>query len=128
MDVINAVKCDKILVEFLRVNTWIRKWFDIDYSDYTLKHAGYDHMPLETKKRYMQLITGFKEVTVCEDVSEHYLYWEDNVNHNPLDCCNLRMPQSYYEAHRAEHEVVRRQMEEACRKEQAAFKQASLFD
>lgn len=128
MDVINAVKCDKILVEFLRVNTWIRKWFDIDYSDYTLKHAGYDHMPLETKKRYMQLITGFKEVTVCEDVSEHYLYWEDNVNHNPLDCCNLRMPQSYYEAHRAEHEAVRQQMEEACRKEQAAFKQPSLFD
>lgn len=31
-DKLNSVKCDKILIEFLRVNTWIRKWFDIDYS------------------------------------------------------------------------------------------------
>ena len=90
MDVINSVKCDKILVEFLRVNSWIRKWFDIDYSEYTLKQSGYQHLPLAAKIRYMGLVKGFKEVSVCEDVSEHYKYWSEVVNHNPEDCCNLR--------------------------------------
>ena len=52
LDILNNVKCDKILIEFLRVNSWIRKWFDIDYSEYTVKHGGYQHLPLETKKKY----------------------------------------------------------------------------
>lgn len=90
MDIINSVNCDKILVEFLRVNTWIRKWFDIDYSEYTLKQSGYQHMPLDLKIKYVEMIKGFEQVTICEDVNEHYLYWEKNVNYNPLDCCNLR--------------------------------------
>lgn len=90
MGKINAVKCDKILVEFLRVNTWIKKWFDIDYSEYTYKQSGYLHMPLETKIHYLELVDGFKELTVCEDVSEHYDYWSRKVNFNKEDCCNLR--------------------------------------
>lgn len=89
IDIINSVNCDKILVEFLRVNTWIRKWFDIDYSEYTLKHSGYSHLPLELKIKYLGLINGFKELTVCEDVDEHYDYWRKNVNPNKNDCCNL---------------------------------------
>lgn len=90
MDVLNSVRCDKILVEFLRVNTWIRRWFDIDYSEYTLPHAGYHHMPLYLKQRYMKLITGFKEISICEDVSKHYRFFIRNYIHNPEDCCNLR--------------------------------------
>lgn len=90
MDIINNIKCDKILVEFLRVNTWIRKWFDIDYTEYTHKQSGYRHLPLDIKKKYMGLIKGFKQVTVCEDVGEHYEYWRDNINYNKADCCNLR--------------------------------------
>lgn len=90
LDILNRVKCDKILIEFLRVNTWIRKWFDIDYSEYTVKHGGYQHLPLETKKKYLDGITGFKEMSVCEDESEAYEYWKKNFNHNPDDCCNLR--------------------------------------
>ena len=90
VDVINNVQCDKILVEFLRVNTWIKKWFDIDYKEYTYKQSGYQHMPLWLKIKYLRLITGFKEVTVCDDVSEHYEYWKENVNPNKDDCCNLR--------------------------------------
>lgn len=90
MNVINNVQCDKILVEFLRVNTWIRKWFSIDYSDYTFNQSGYIHMPLELKIKYLGLINGFKEMTVCEDVSEHYDYWQRKVNPNKEDCCNLR--------------------------------------
>ena len=90
LDVLNKVKCDKILVEFLRVNTWIKRWFDIDYSEYTIKQGGYMHLPLEKKKEYIKGITGFKEVTVCEDESEAYQYWKYNFNPNPDDCCNLR--------------------------------------
>ena len=125
LDVINSVECDKILVEFLRVNTWIKKWFDIDYSEYTLKQSGYQQMPLELKIKYLDMITGFKEKTVCEDVTEHYLYWEDNVNKNPLDCCNLRLPDDYYDGKRAEHDAVRKSMEESLGK--SDDKQLKLF-
>ena len=90
LDILSKVKCDKILVEFLRVNTWIRKWFDIDYSDYIIKQSGYRHLPLEKKKEYISKITGFKEITVCEDETEAYEYWKNNFNPNPKDCCNLR--------------------------------------
>ena len=89
-NILNNVKCDKILVEFLRVNSWIQKWFDIDYSDYTLKQSNYRHLPLNKKKEYLSKITGFKEMTVCEDYTEHYNYWKENFNINPDDCCNLR--------------------------------------
>lgn len=88
---LNAVKCDKILVEFLRVNTWIKRWFNIDYSNWTLKQSGYRHLPLGKKIELMKNITGFKQISVCEDESEAYEYWKKNVNHNPDDCCNLRI-------------------------------------
>lgn len=90
LDIINAVKCDKILIEFLRVNSWVKKWFDIDFKDYKYMRAGYQHLPLFIKQQYLAKITGFKEVSVCEDVNRHFRYWEKNVNHNPNDCCNLR--------------------------------------
>lgn len=88
-DILNNVKCDKIQVEFLRANTWIGKWFKIDYSDYTVKQSGYYHMPLEKKLEYIKKITGFKYVSVCEDESEAYDYWKNHFNPNPNDCCNL---------------------------------------
>lgn len=90
LDILNAVKCDKIQVEFLRVNHWIEKWFDIDYSDYTVKQSGYRHLPLEKKKELIKGITNFKEISVCEDESEAYEYWQNNFNPNKNDCCNLR--------------------------------------
>ena len=90
-DVLNAIKCDKIQVEFLRVNSWIKKWFDIDYTPYVVKQSGYLHRTLEDKKALLKLITGFKQVSVCEDESEAYEYWKKNFNPNPNDCCNLRV-------------------------------------
>lgn len=87
---INSVKCDKILIEFLRVNTWIERWFDIDYSEYTVKQSGYRHLPLDKKIEYAKRITGFKEMSICEDETNAYEYWKNNFNHNPNDCCNLR--------------------------------------
>lgn len=88
---INAIKCDKILIEFLKVNTWVKKWFDIDYSEYTLKCGGYTHLPLHKKIALVDLVTGFEQVTVGEYVKEHYEYFRENVNHNRNDCCNLRV-------------------------------------
>lgn len=95
LEVINAIKCDKVLVEFLRVNTWIKRWLTnldlgVDLSPYCENHSGYDHMPLAGKRRLMDGITGFKEVSVCEDVPGHQDYWERHINANPKDCCNLK--------------------------------------
>ena len=90
-NILNNVKCDKILVEFLRVNSWIKKWFDVDYSRYTIKHGGYQHLPLSEKLKDIKLITGFKEITVCEDETMAYEYWKNNFNPNKDDCCNLRV-------------------------------------
>lgn len=87
---LNSIKCNKIIVEFLRVNHWIKKWLPLDYSDYTVKQSGYQHLPLEKKIEYLSKVTGFDEVSVCEDVSEHYEYWRECVNHSKEDCCNLR--------------------------------------
>lgn len=90
-DILNAVKCDKILVEFLRTNQFIKKWFDIDYSEYSLWQDGFNHLPLEKKREMLKKITGFKEISVCEDYTEHYDFWKNSFNPNPDDCCNLRI-------------------------------------
>lgn len=79
---------EKCLVEFLRANTWIKKWFDVDYSQYTVSQGGYNHLPLEVKKRLLERVSGFKQVSVCED--EAYNYWRYNFNPSKDDCCNLR--------------------------------------
>lgn len=89
-DKLNAVKCDKILIEFLRVNSWIKRWFDIDYSNYTVEQGGYKHLPLEIKQEYIKQITRFKQMSVCEDEDRAYEYWQEHFNCNPDDCCNLR--------------------------------------
>ena len=91
LDELSKVRCDKILIEFLRVNSWIKKWFDIDYSEYTLKQSGYCHLPLEKKIEYVGRIKGFEQVTVCDDEDGAYEYWKHNFNPNSEDCCNLRI-------------------------------------
>lgn len=89
IDVINNIKCDKILVEFLRVNTWIKKWLNINFEEFTVKSGGYLHLPLEKKKALLSLIKK-EHISVCEDVTEHFEYWREYVNENKSDCCNLR--------------------------------------
>ena len=88
-DKLNNLGIEKAVVEFLRVNPWIRKWFDIDYSKYTVAQSGYHHLPLEEKIRILDKVK-IPVKTICEDVSEHYEYWQNNVNPNKDDCCNLR--------------------------------------
>lgn len=92
IDRINAIKCDKILIEFLKVSPRIKQWFDIDYSPYTLKRGSYYNLELEKKIELCNLITGFKEKSVGEFVKERHEYFSKNVNANPDDCCNLRLP------------------------------------
>lgn len=89
LNILNNVKCDKILVEFLRVNNWIEKWFNIDYSAWTVKHGGYKHLPLETKKEMLKGL-HFKQISVCDDEDTAYQYFNNHFNPNPKDCCNLR--------------------------------------
>lgn len=88
-DTINDIKCDKLLIEFLRVNNWIKGWLKINYSNYTVKSSGYQHMRLEDKVEAIKPFLLSHEVTICEDVTEHYEYFRDNVNPNRDDCCNL---------------------------------------
>lgn len=88
---LNALGVEKCVIEFLRINSWIKQWFQgADFSQYTLRHGGYYHLPLEEKVRAVDKI-HLPVKTVCEDVTDHYLYWRQNINPNPKDCCNLRL-------------------------------------
>lgn len=87
---LNSLGIDKCIAEFLRVNHWIKQWFPLaDYDKYTLRESNYLHLPLEEKIRILSKI-HIKNISVCEDVTEHYEYWKANINPNPQDCCNLR--------------------------------------
>lgn len=88
-DKLNSLGIQKAIVEFLRVNHWIEKWFKIEYNKFTLKENGYKHLPLEEKKRILSKVK-IPSISICEDVDEHYKYWENNFNPNKEDCCNLR--------------------------------------
>ena len=88
-DILNKVKCKKAIVEFLRVNEFIRRTFNIDYSEYTHKEGGYYHLPLDKKKQLIGKINAFEQISVCEDCTDAYNYWKTHVNYNPSDCCNL---------------------------------------
>lgn len=89
LNVLNRVKVDKCCVEFLRLSHWCEKWLDRDFPNHRVKSGGYKHLPLEMK---IEMLKGFEfpEMTVCEDVPEHYEYFKRNYNSNPEDCCNLR--------------------------------------
>lgn len=88
-DKLNSLGIEKAQVEFLRVNHWIRKWFNIDYSKFIIKQSGYEHLSLEEKKRIIGKIK-IPNISVCEDEDGAYEYWINNFNPNKEDCCNLR--------------------------------------
>lgn len=88
--VINAIDCGKILIEFLKVNPYVRRCFDFDYHDYTCAYGGHLNLELERKIELAERLTDFDQRSVGEYVKAHYLYFRDNYNSNPLDCCNLR--------------------------------------
>ena len=88
---LNQIGIAKCIIEFLRINPWIKQWLKgVDFSKYTVPQGGYRHLPLSEKIRVVDKIR-IPEKTVCEDVTEHYLYWREHVNPNEEDCCNLRI-------------------------------------
>ena len=46
----------------------------MDYSAYTIMQSGYRHLPLEMKIAALERITGYRQLSVCEDVTAHYEY------------------------------------------------------
>lgn len=88
-DKLNSLGIQKGIVEFLRINSWISKWFRVDESKYTHHEGNYKHLPLEEKARIMSRIK-IPELSACEDVKRHYLYLRAKFNPNKEDCCNLR--------------------------------------
>ena len=88
-DKLNSLGIQKAIVEFLRVNVWIKQWFNIDYSKHTLSEGGYLHLPLDEKIKLIKQVK-IPIISVCEDVPSHYNYWKNNLNPNRADCCNLR--------------------------------------
>lgn len=87
--VINRIHCNKILIEFLKVNHFIKKWFKIDYSRYNLSYGNYKHLHLDFKIMMVNKITNYDQISVGEYVPEHHKYFSENVNFNKNDCCNL---------------------------------------
>lgn len=87
--VLNGIKCNKILIEFLKVNHHIEKNFAIDISEYTLKYGGHKNLHLDKKVLLLKNIDSFDQVSVGEYVSDHHTYFSNNFNYNKNDCCNL---------------------------------------
>lgn len=91
-NIINNIKVDKCLIEFLRVKPSMKSLLEdfINFDDYKLKEGGYRHLSLTTKLDIINKLK-FKEITVCDDVQEHYDYFKLHINHNKDDCCNLNL-------------------------------------
>lgn len=88
-DKLNSLGINKAVAEFLRVNPFIEKWFDIDYSHYILKQGNYKHLDINDKLNVLDKIK-IPSVTICEDFTEHYEFWKHRYNPSSGDCCNLR--------------------------------------
>lgn len=91
IDVINSIDCNKVLIEFLKVNHWIQKEFKTDYSEYSLHYGNHLNLQLDRKIELTETVTGFAQKSIGEYVKDHYLYFRDNVNFKKEDCCNLSL-------------------------------------
>lgn len=91
-DKINNINVDKCLVEFLRLTPKISETINdyITFENYSIKESGYRHLTLDKKCEALSKL-DFEQITVCDDVDEHYNYFKENYNPNPNDCCNLRL-------------------------------------
>jgi DNA repair photolyase len=87
--ILNNIKCKKILVEFLKVNHWIKKNFNIDYSEYIHNYGSYMNLSLDFKIDMVSKITDYNQISVGEFVPEHHQYFSNTTNFNKKDCCNL---------------------------------------
>lgn len=95
--ILNSINCNKILIEFLKVNHWIKKNFKYNYSNHSLNYGGHQNLQLENKIELLKGIDNFEQISIGEFVPEHYIYFRDNVNYNKADCCNLTFKNDYKE-------------------------------
>lgn len=52
-DVLNSLEIEKCVIEFLRVNAWIKKWFQgVDFSKYTVRQGGYPAIKTDGGDQY----------------------------------------------------------------------------
>lgn len=86
---LNSINCNKILIEFLKVNHWVEKNFTYDYSKHTLSYGGHKNLQLESKVNLLKNIDNFDQYSVGEFVEDHHNYFMNNYNFNKTDCCNL---------------------------------------
>ena len=91
-DVINDINVDKCLVEFLRVKSTEKNNLVnfMSFNKYVINEGGYKHLRLTEKLNILKKLE-FKELSVCDDVKEHYNYFKNYLNYNKEDCCNLRL-------------------------------------
>ena len=91
-DVINDINVDKCLVEFLRVKPSLKNELKdvVTFNKYTVNEGGYRHLRLSEKLNILNKLE-FKQLSVCDDVKEHYNYFKKYLNYNQNDCCNLRL-------------------------------------
>jgi DNA repair photolyase len=87
---LNTLHMNKTLLEFLRVNSFIKENLrGVDYEKYTVKHGGYRHLPLHEKFHLLKKIK-LPNVSVAEYVPQHHKFWVRNQNPSKNFCCNLR--------------------------------------
>ena len=89
-DIINTINVKKCLVEFLRYKPNMADQLGkfIDQEKFTVKENGYRHLSLDQKLDIIAKL-NFSEISLCDSVKEHYLFFQQNINANPNDCCNL---------------------------------------
>jgi DNA repair photolyase len=87
---INEINIEKCLIEFLRYKPNMAEHIGkfVDQDQYTVKENGYRHLPLDQKLEVISKL-NFPEISLCDSVKEHYLFFKNNINTNPYDCCNL---------------------------------------
>ena len=91
-DVINDISVDKCLAEFLRMKPSLKNELRnfVTFNKYTISEGGYRHLRLSEKLNILKKLR-FKELSVCDNVKEHYNYFKKYLNYNKDDCCNLRL-------------------------------------
>lgn len=99
---LSKIRCKKILVEFLKVNYWIKNNFTYDYSKHTLDYGGYKNIHLDDKIELVKIADEFEQHSVGEYVREHHDYFRTNYNWNHTDCCNVDIRKIYNDCEQLE--------------------------
>lgn len=89
---LNNIKCDKILLDFLRVTNKITADISkvINPDEFTEKYNNFRHYTLQKKLDIIKKI-NYKQISVCEEIPDHHQYFKEHINYNPDDCCNLTL-------------------------------------